>query len=93
MKWPMKPQTLTTSTREAFNSVQPTDCHRREKPSEAGNPPASAFNRCIGGASWHGFALHSSLTPVACKSFPNLFENTLAPLATIPEGSSRYRAN
>jgi len=72
MKWPMKAPDLTTSTQAMMRSVKPSDARHVESPSFSGNPPASAFNRCIGGPTWHGYAHYPRLTAVAAASFPEL---------------------
>ena len=72
MKWPQKEPDLTTSTQAMMRSVKPSDARNVVGPSFAGNPPATAFNRCIGGAEWHGFAYYPRLKPIAAASFQTL---------------------
>ena len=86
MKWPMKPPDLVTSTQAAMRQVNAGDARNRQFPSDG--PPGTAFNRCIGGPTWHGEALYPRLRPVADASF-----SPLRPLASFAGFESMTRAN
>lgn len=71
MKWPMKPPTLETTSQGQQRCVKAGDAATsRCEQSTAGNPPASYFNRHIGGPKWHGNTYYPQLTQLALNNYP-----------------------
>jgi len=71
MKWPMKATVLMTTSQAAQLQVKAGQM-ALTMPSESSNPPASAFNRCMGMPRWHGDAHYPRFLPIAHATYDSL---------------------
>lgn len=78
MKWPIGDATLETCNQAQMRTVTPADLRTAIGWSASGKasvPDASCgMGRHLGGAKWHGDAMHARLTPLAAKTFQPLAE-------------------